>query len=185
MIRPRVLIADDHTLLLEAFRSLLADDCDVVRAVSAGRAPVEAAITLTPDVAVVDIGLPLLNGIDATPAIRQACPEPASSCRLRMKTNLAVEAFRRARGYRWCARPRRAADAREVVPVGVTPLMTEGVDDDDAARGEQRRSCHGLSLGSVVIQLAAEGRLMGDGRFSASRREPWRFTNIASWSSCG
>ena len=62
-----MILADDHTLLLDAFRKLLVDDCEVVAAVSDGRALLEATATLRPDVVVVDIAMPLLNGIDAAP----------------------------------------------------------------------------------------------------------------------
>src|SRR6185436_21105889 len=75
MNRPRVLLADDHTLLLEAFQKLLVDEFDVVGAVSDGRALVAAVATLRPDVVVVDVTMPLLNGIDATRQIKQAQPE--------------------------------------------------------------------------------------------------------------
>jgi DNA-binding NarL/FixJ family response regulator len=65
MSRPRVILADDHTLLLEAFQKLLNDDCDIVGMVSDGRALLAATDSLRPDVVVVDISMPLLNGIDA------------------------------------------------------------------------------------------------------------------------
>jgi DNA-binding NarL/FixJ family response regulator len=59
MTKARVLLADDHTLLLEAFQKLLADACDVVGVVSNGRDLVSAAASLRPDVIVVDIAMPL------------------------------------------------------------------------------------------------------------------------------
>ena len=58
-IRPRVLLADDHELLLGAFEKLLAAECDVVGQVSNGRSLVEEAARLKPDVMVGDIGMPL------------------------------------------------------------------------------------------------------------------------------
>lgn len=61
MSRPRVLIADDHRLLREAFAQLLADDCDVVGSVADGRALLEAAPSLHPDIVVLDVAMPLLN----------------------------------------------------------------------------------------------------------------------------
>ena len=65
MKRPRVLLADDHTLLLEAFVKLLEPECEVVGTVADGRALLEATPRLRPDVAVIDIGMPLLNGLEA------------------------------------------------------------------------------------------------------------------------
>src|SRR3954467_15876551 len=68
--RPRVLLADDHTLLLGAYEKLLAADCDIVGQVSDGRALVEAAQKLKPDVIILDIGMPLLNGLEAARQIK-------------------------------------------------------------------------------------------------------------------
>jgi DNA-binding NarL/FixJ family response regulator len=66
-----VLIADDHRLVAEALKSLLAADYDLVGVVEDGRALVEAARTLRPDVIVADVTMPHLNGIDALVQLRQ------------------------------------------------------------------------------------------------------------------
>lgn len=65
MGHPRVLLADDHRLLLDAFRNFLAPTCEVVGAVGDGRALLDAAPALKPDVVVIDIGMPRLNGLEA------------------------------------------------------------------------------------------------------------------------
>ena len=65
MTRPRVLLADDHAFLLGAFEKLLAPDCDIVGQVNDGRALVAAAERLKPDLIVLDISMPLLNGLEA------------------------------------------------------------------------------------------------------------------------
>jgi DNA-binding NarL/FixJ family response regulator len=70
-LRPRVLLADDHLLVAEALKSLLAPEFDLVGVVDDGRALVEAARTLRPDVIVADVTMPLLNGIDALVQLRQ------------------------------------------------------------------------------------------------------------------
>lgn len=70
--RPRVLLADDHLLVAEALKSLLAPEFDLVGVVQDGRALVEAAAKLKPDVIVADISMPQLNGIDALIQLRQA-----------------------------------------------------------------------------------------------------------------
>jgi DNA-binding NarL/FixJ family response regulator len=70
--RPRVLLADDHLLVAEALKSLLAPEFDLVGVVEDGRALVEAARTLRPDVIVADITMPHLNGIDALIQLRQS-----------------------------------------------------------------------------------------------------------------
>ena len=65
MRRPRVLLADDHRLVREAFAQLLESDCDVVGAVADGHALLAAAPELRPDIVVLDIAMPLLNGLAA------------------------------------------------------------------------------------------------------------------------
>ncbi|MCJ7676140.1 MAG: response regulator transcription factor, partial [Anaerolineales bacterium] len=69
--RPRVLLADDHRLVAEALKSLLAPEFDLVGVVEDGLALVEAAGTLRPDVIVADVTMPHLNGIDALVQLRQ------------------------------------------------------------------------------------------------------------------
>jgi DNA-binding NarL/FixJ family response regulator len=69
--RPRILVCDDHLLVAEALRSLLAAEFDLVGVVEDGRALIEAAGTLRPDVIVADISMPHLNGIDALAQLRQ------------------------------------------------------------------------------------------------------------------
>ncbi len=69
--RPRVLLADDHLLVAEALKSLLTPEFDLVGVVEDGRALVEAAGRLRPDVIVADITMPHLNGIDALAQLRQ------------------------------------------------------------------------------------------------------------------
>ena len=69
--RPRVLVADDHLMVAEAIKSLLSAEFDLVGVVEDGRALVEAAGRLKPDVIVADVSMPLLNGIDALVLLRQ------------------------------------------------------------------------------------------------------------------
>ena len=74
MKRPRVLLADDHRLLREAFAQLLEPNCDVVGGVADGRALLELAPKLRPDVIVLDIAMPLLNGLDAARQLKRVMP---------------------------------------------------------------------------------------------------------------
>jgi DNA-binding NarL/FixJ family response regulator len=71
MARPRILLADDHALLLGAFEKLLSAEFDVVGQATDGRALVAAAERLKPDVVVLDITMPLLNGLEAGRQIKQ------------------------------------------------------------------------------------------------------------------
>lgn len=75
MSRPRVLLADDHLLVAEALKGLLAEEFDLVGVVQDGLAMVKAATTLRPDVVVADITMPNLNGLDALVELKQIAPE--------------------------------------------------------------------------------------------------------------
>src|ERR671925_2160948 len=74
MSRPKILLADDHVLLAQALEHLLQAEFDVVGTVSDGRALLKAAGELLPDVAVVDIAMPLLNGLDAAEQLKAVQP---------------------------------------------------------------------------------------------------------------
>lgn len=73
-MRPKVLIADDHSLVAEGIRSLLGKTCDVLGIVTDGRQLLEQVPKLRPDVIVVDIGMPFLNGIDAAERLMSSVP---------------------------------------------------------------------------------------------------------------
>lgn len=74
MPRPRALLADDHSMMLAGLCKLVEETCEVVGAVGDGRALVEAAQRLEPDLIILDIAMPLLNGIDAARQIKRLCP---------------------------------------------------------------------------------------------------------------
>jgi DNA-binding NarL/FixJ family response regulator len=101
MTRPKVLLADDHVLIAQALEHLLRADFDVVGTVSDGRALLKAAGELQPDVVVVDIGMPLLNGLDAGEQLKALHPAiKVVFLTQNREPRFAVEAFRRnASGY--------------------------------------------------------------------------------------
>ena len=74
MMRPRVLLADDHTLVAEGLRRILEPECDVVGAVEDGRSLLAAAEELKPDIILLDISMPLLNGVEAARRLRDIVP---------------------------------------------------------------------------------------------------------------
>lgn len=74
MAKARILLADDHTLVAEAFKRLLEPDCEVVATVADGRALLRVAPQLNPDLVLVDLNMPLLNGLDASAQLKQALP---------------------------------------------------------------------------------------------------------------
>jgi DNA-binding NarL/FixJ family response regulator len=75
--RITVLLAEDHTIMREGLRKLLGAerDIEVVGEAGNGRQAVDMTAALRPDVVVMDIAMPLLNGLEATRQIRKACPE--------------------------------------------------------------------------------------------------------------
>jgi|SRR5208282_100584 len=72
--RPRILLADDHATVVEALRSLLSESYDVVGVVPDGRALLADATKLRPDVIILDVGMPLLNGLDAAARLKELLP---------------------------------------------------------------------------------------------------------------
>lgn len=99
--RPRLLIADDHTLVADLCRILLEKEFEVVGTVDNGHAMVRAAIQLKPDVIIVDIGMPILNRLDAGQQVKEAVPAvKLIFLTMDCSAELAAEAFRRgALGY--------------------------------------------------------------------------------------
>ncbi len=75
MKRPRVLMADDHSMILAGLRKLVEEECEVVGAVEDGRALVAAAQKLRPDLILLDISMPLLNGLEAARQLVKLVPE--------------------------------------------------------------------------------------------------------------
>lgn len=117
--RASVLIADDHTLMAELCKKLLETDFDVVGIVNNGRAMVQLALQLTPDVIIVDITMPILNGLDAACKVKQGFP-PIKLLFLTMHDDfeLVAEALRRgASGYllKTCAATELITAVREVL----------------------------------------------------------------------
>ena len=103
MKKPCVLMADDHSILLAGVHKLIEDRCDVVGAVEDGRALLEAAEQLKPDLILLDISMPLLNGLDAARQLKKLQPD-AKLLFLTMHASpqYATEAFKvGGNGYLW------------------------------------------------------------------------------------
>ena len=166
MSRPRVLLADDHTLLLDAFQKLLADECEVVGTVTNGRALLSTAAELHPDIVVVDVAMPLLNGIDAARQLKRLVPATrVIFLTMNEDPDVAAEAFRA--GASAYVLKRSAASElitaiREVVKRRsyVTPLITEGL-VETILQPSFAENPHELTPRQrEVIQLIAEGHSM-------------------------
>lgn len=94
--RARLLIADDHTLLAEACKSLLEPEFEVVGIVDNGRDLLRLACELKPDVVILDIAMPQLNGLDAGDQIKHLLPATKLVfLTMNMSPEVAAEAFRR------------------------------------------------------------------------------------------
>lgn len=172
MLGTRVILADDHILMLDALRNLLEPEFEVVGTFADGRALVEAAPQLKPDVIVLDIGMPLMNGLSAGQRLKRLMPA-AKLIYLTMNQDqdMAAEAFRLgANGYllKHSAASELVDAIRQVVRGGsyVTPLMTEDVVGSVTNHFKKLKSTNYLTLRQKeVLQLLAEGRSMKEAAF--------------------
>jgi DNA-binding NarL/FixJ family response regulator len=162
---PRVLLADDHALLLGAFEKLLAGECEIVGQASDGRALVAAAEKLKPDLIVLDISMPLLNGLEAGRQIKHKSPNvKLVFLTMNEDADLAAKAFQS--GASAYLLKRSAASElmiaiREVMQGRsyITPLLTEGL--IGALQHVDRQPAHELTPRQrEVLQLLAEGHSM-------------------------
>jgi DNA-binding NarL/FixJ family response regulator len=167
MNRPRVLLADDHVLVAQALEHLLHADFDVVGTVSDGRALLKAAGELAPDVIVVDIGMPLLNGLDAGEQLKALHPEMKVIYLTQNRDpRFAVEAFRRhASGYllKDSAASELTAAIRDALrgKTYVSPVIARGMRDQTSGLPSDPMTLRELSSRErEVLQLLAEGKSM-------------------------
>ena len=164
MTRPTVVLADDHALILDGIRGLLAPFCEVVREVSDGRALVEAALALKPDLVILDITMPLLNGIDAARRIREMWPE-AKLLFLTMHANPIYlrEAFR-VGGMGYVLKSSATEELRNAVQrvlrgIRYVPASLGISDTSDTNPATASRAYAGLTdRQREILQLVAEGR---------------------------
>jgi len=166
--RPRIMIADDHILVAEACKKLLEADYDVVATVGDGRALVRVAATLKPQVIIVDVGMPLLNGLDAGQQIKQLLRSvKLVYLTMNQDADLAAEAFRRgASAYllKTCAASELVIAVREVLKGKsyLSPLIAKDTVDFILRQGKELIE-EGKRLTErqrEVLQLLAEGKSM-------------------------
>jgi DNA-binding NarL/FixJ family response regulator len=166
--KPRLLIVDDHELFLDGLRKLLEPDFEVVGAAGDGRAAVAAYMRLSPDLMLIDIGLPLLNGIEAARQVRQVAPE-AMILFVTMQTDrIYVEEALRVGGAGYVIKQ---AAARELVKAihevlaghfYLSPVIAEKLNNlpPDSAKPSSRHSSQLTPRQREVLQLVAEGKSM-------------------------
>lgn len=163
-----ILIADDHTLVAELCKKLLETEFDVVGTVADGRTLVRTAVNLKPDVIVIDVAMPILNGLDAGQQVKEMLPA-VKLVYLTMNPDpeIAAEAFRRgASGYllKTCAADEMVIAVRKVLrgmsymssrlpkdTVNYLRKKSKVLVEEEERLTERQRE---------VLQLLAEGRLM-------------------------
>lgn len=163
--KPRLLLADDHVLLLDGLRRILEAEFEIVGAVTDGRAAVAACEQTQPDVVLMDIGLPLLNGVEAARQIRRTSSSRILFVTMQTERIYVEEAFR-AGGSGYMLKQAAGTELLEAVRTVlagsryVSPAL--GVSLDKLA-GDQssRRMVGGLTPRQrEVLQLVAEGKSM-------------------------
>ena len=167
MKRARIVLADDHILLLDALKHLLQPEFEVVGTFSNGHALLVAAPELVPEVVVLDIGMPTMNGLNAGERLKQILPRvKLIYLTMNQDPDLAAEAFRLgASGYilKNSAASELVYAIREAL-LGrsfVTPLMTKDMVDSFLQNLKHRKNRGRLTLRQKeVLQLLAEGLSM-------------------------
>ena len=171
--RPRIMIADDHAFVADACKRLLESEFDVVATVGDGRALVHVAATLRPQVIIIDIGMPLLNGLDAGYQVKQLLGS-VKLVYLTMNTDpaLAAEAIRRgASGYllKSCAASELTIAIREVLngKSYLCPAIAKQTVDfllhrDKESIPEERQL---TERQREVLQLLTEGKTMKEAAY--------------------
>jgi DNA-binding NarL/FixJ family response regulator len=167
MDRPRVMLADNHRLVREAFTALLEPHCEVVRTVSDGLELLTAAPALNPDVVILETALSRLNGLDAGRRLKGLMPQVKLIFLTASEDpDLAAEAFRAGASsflLKNSAGSELLQAIREVTRGGryVTPLGNRGVVGPEPLPPRMRKRNHGLNpRRREVLQLLAEGHSM-------------------------
>lgn len=166
MTRPRIFLADDHTLLVDAFRKLLEPEFEIVGAASNGRDLLANAPDLRPDLVIVDLGLPLLNGMAAGRELKKLLPRTRILVvTVNEDSAVAHEALREwASGYllKKSAAAELTYAIREILSgkTYVAPSVAKKL-TEDFIRDPVTRSKGSLTPRQrEVLQLLAEGRTM-------------------------
>jgi DNA-binding NarL/FixJ family response regulator len=165
--RPRLLLADDHTLIAEACKHLLEPEFEVVGIVENGRTLLTTVLEQKPDIVVLDIAMPRMNGLDAGTRIKQLLPATKLVyLTMNMSPEVAAEAFRRGAS----AYVVKNAAASELITAirrtmasesYLSPLITRDTVDfllrSGSSYTQEKRITHRQS---EVLQLVAEGMSM-------------------------
>ena len=172
MKRPRIVLADDHKMVLDALKSVIEPEFEVVGTFGDGLALVEGAPSLNPSVIVLDIQMPTMNGLNAGRRVKQLMPTVRLIyLTMNQDPDMAAEAFRLgASAYllKNSAATELVQALRQVVRGGsyITPLLTKDMVGSFVQNFKLRKSPSQLTLRQrEVLQLLAEGRSMKEAAF--------------------
>jgi DNA-binding NarL/FixJ family response regulator len=165
--RPRLLLADDHTLIAEACKHLLEPEFEVIGIVENGRSLVKTVLEQKPDIVVLDIAMPRMNGLDAGTRIKQLLPATKLVyLTMNMSPEVAAEAFRRgASAYvvknsaasELITAIRRTLASESYLSPQITRDTVDFLLRSGASYTQEKRITHRQS---EVLQLVAEGLSM-------------------------
>lgn len=172
MLGTRVILADDHTLLLDALKKLLETEFEVVATFGDGLELIEGAPALNPDVIVLDISMPKMNGLNAGQRLKKLIPNvKLVYLTMNQDPDMAAEAFRNgANGYVLKnSSGSELAQAIRKVAHGtsyISPTMTQDIAGSAVNHFKNLKSSHHLTLRQKeVLQLLTEGRSMKEAAF--------------------
>jgi DNA-binding NarL/FixJ family response regulator len=172
MKRARIILADDHNLLVDTFKAFLEPQFEVVGTFADGFRLVEDAPALAPDVIVLDVGMPIMNGLIAGQRLKQIMPRvKLIYLTMNQDRDVAAEAFRLgASGY--LVKNSAASELVHAINEAllarsyITPLMTKDMVGSFVQTFKRRKTPHELTLRQrEVLQLLAEGRSMKEVAF--------------------
>jgi DNA-binding NarL/FixJ family response regulator len=164
--RPRVLLADDHTMVREGLSKLLQNDVDLVGTASSGAEAVEMAASLQPDIVLMDISMPGLNGIDAARQMRERAPS-AKVIAVTMHNSLAyLRESMRAGMVGFVLKQSAASELGAAVETVmrneryITPLLAEqaekgAAEGDPLLTSRQRQVLRLIAQGCIAKEIAA------------------------------
>ena len=167
MKRPRIILADDHLLLMDAVKNLLEPEYEVVGTFANGEAVIKAAAELAPDIAILDVCMPTMNGLNACVRLRALLPKiKIIFLTMNQDMDTAGEAFRvGANGYvlKTSAASELKSAIREVLRGGyfATPSLTEGMIGSFVQVFKRMKPENDLTARQKeVLKLLVEGRSM-------------------------
>ena len=171
MLGTRVILADDHTLMLDALRKLLEPEFEIVGMFGDGCTLVEGAPDLKPDVVILDIGMPKMNGLNAGRHLKKLIPGvKLIYLTMNQDPDLAAEAIRiGANGYllKNSSGSELVNAIRGVVRGNsyITPFFTEDIPGSVTNHFKNLKSAHLTCRQKEVLQLLIEGRSMKEAAF--------------------